>query len=68
MSVDAESGRANRRSRILGDLQGGRSIAVAVASTVVFFAVIAVVVVNSAGWPEVRKAFFDRQLFTDSFP
>jgi polar amino acid transport system permease protein len=68
VSADAESGRANRRSRILGDLQGGRNIAVAVASTVVFFAVIVVVVVNSAGWPEVRKAFFDRQLFTDSFP
>jgi polar amino acid transport system permease protein len=68
VSVDAETGRANRRSRILGDLQGGRNIAVAVASTVVFFAVIVLVVVNSAGWPEVRKAFFDRQLFTDSFP
>ncbi len=68
MSVDAETGRANRRSRILGDLQGGRNIGVAVASTVVFFAVIVLVVVNSAGWPEVRKAFFDRQLFTDSFP
>jgi polar amino acid transport system permease protein len=68
VSVDAETGRANRRSRILGDLQGGRNIGVAVASTVVFFAVIVVVVVNSAGWPEVRKAFFDRQLFTDSFP
>jgi len=68
VSVDAETGRANRRSRILGDLQGGRNIGVAVASTVVFFAVIVLVVVNSAGWPEVRKAFFDRQLFTDSFP
>jgi len=68
VSVDAETGRANRRSRILGDLQGGRNIAVAVASTVVFFAVVVLVVVNSAGWPEVRKAFFDRQLFTDSFP
>ena len=68
MSVDAETGRTNRRSRILGDLQGGRNIGVAVASTVVFFAVIVLVVVNSAGWPEVRKAFFDRQLFTDSFP
>ena len=68
MSVDAESGRANRRSRILGDLQGGRNIAVAVASTVVFFAVVVLVIVNSAGWPEVRKAFFDRQLFTGSFP
>ena len=68
MSVDAETSSANRRSRILGDLQGGRNIAVAVASTVVFFAVIVVVIVNSAGWPEVRKAFFDRQLFTGSFP
>jgi polar amino acid transport system permease protein len=68
VSVDAETGRANRRSRILGDLQGGRNIAVAVASTVVFFAVVVLVIVNSAGWPEVRKAFFDRQLFSDSFP
>jgi polar amino acid transport system permease protein len=68
VSVDAETGRANRRSRILGDLQGGRNIAVAVASTVVFFVVVALVVVTSAGWPEVRKAFFDRQLFGDSFP
>ena len=68
MSVDAETSSANRRSRILGDLQGGRNIAVAVASTVVFFAVVVVVIINSAGWPEVRKAFFDRQLFTGSFP
>jgi polar amino acid transport system permease protein len=68
VSVDAETSSANRRSRILGDLQGGRNIAVAVASTVVFFAVVIVVIINSAGWPEVRKAFFDRQLFTGSFP
>jgi polar amino acid transport system permease protein len=34
----------------------------------VFFAVVVLVIVNSAGWPEVRKAFFDRQLFTGSFP
>jgi polar amino acid transport system permease protein len=68
VSVDAETSSANRRSRILGDLQGGRNIAVAVASTVVFFAVVVLVIVNSAGWPEVRKAFFDRQLFTGSFP
>jgi polar amino acid transport system permease protein len=68
VSVDAETSSANRRSRILGDLQGGRNIGVAVASTVVFFAVVVVVIINSAGWPEVRKAFFDRQLFTGSFP
>jgi polar amino acid transport system permease protein len=40
----------------------------AVTSTVVFFAVIVVVIVTSAGWPEVRKAFFDRKIFSDSFP
>ena len=37
-------------------------------STVVFFAVIVAVIVTSAGWPEVRKAFFDRKIFSDSFP
>ena len=68
MSVDAETGRGDRRSRILGDLRGARNVGIAVTSTVVFFAVIVVVIVTSAGWPEVRKAFFDRKLFGDSFP
>ena len=68
MSVDAETGRGDRRSRILGDLRGARNVGIAVTSTVVFFAVIVVVVVTSAGWPEVRKAFFDRKIFSDSFP
>ena len=68
MSVDAETGRGDRRSRILGDLRGARNIGIAVTSTVVFFAVIVAVIVTSAGWPEVRKAFFDRKLFSDSFP
>jgi polar amino acid transport system permease protein len=68
VSVDAETGRGDRRSRILGDLRGARNVGIAVTSTVVFFAVIIVVVVTSAGWPEVRKAFFDRKIFSDSFP
>jgi len=34
----------------------------------VFIAIVVFVVVSSAGWPEVQKAFFDRQLFVDSFP
>jgi polar amino acid transport system permease protein len=68
VSADAETGRGDRRSRILGDLRGARNIGIAVTSTLVFFAVVAVVIVNSAGWPEVRKAFFDRKLFGDSFP
>jgi polar amino acid transport system permease protein len=68
VSVDAETGRGDRRSRILGDLRGVRNVGIAVTSTVVFFAVIVVVIVTSAGWPEVRKAFFDRKIFSDSFP
>ena len=68
MSVDAETGRGDRRSRIVGDLRGARNVGIAVTSTVVFFAVIVVVILTSAGWPEVRKAFFDRKLFSDSFP
>jgi polar amino acid transport system permease protein len=70
VSVDAETGRAGRRSKILGSLQGGdaRNVGVAVASTVVFAAIVVLLIVNSAGWPAVRKSFFDRQLFTDSFP
>ena len=68
MSVDAETGRGDRRSRILGDLRGARNVGIAVTSTVVFFAVIVVVIVTSAGWPEVRKAFLDRKIFSDSFP
>ena len=68
MSVDAETGRGDRRSRILGDLRGARNVGIAVTSTVVFFAVIVAVIVTSAGWPEVRKAFFDRRIFSDSFP
>jgi polar amino acid transport system permease protein len=70
MSVDAETGRAARRSRILGPLVGGdgRSLGIALTSTVVFIAIVVFAVVNSAGWPAVRKAFFDRHLFTQSFP
>jgi polar amino acid transport system permease protein len=34
----------------------------------VFVGVIALVVVNSAGWDDVRQAFFDRQEFEQAFP
>jgi polar amino acid transport system permease protein len=70
VSVDAETGRAARRSKILGSLQGGdtRNLAIAVTSTVVFAGIVVLAIVSSAGWPAVRKAFFDRQLFSQSFP
>jgi polar amino acid transport system permease protein len=45
-----------------------RSVAIAVASTIVFVAVIAVVVVNSPGWDEVRQFFFNGERFKESFP
>ena len=60
----------SRRSRILGGSGdgGGRSIAIAVASTVVFFGLIALLVTSSPGWPEVKQAFFSREAFSDAFP
>ncbi len=38
------------------------------ASTVVFFGLVVLLVVNSAGWPEVKRSFFDREIFEASFP
>jgi polar amino acid transport system permease protein len=57
----------SRGSRILGAGTGGRSVAVALASTLVFFALIAALVVSSPGWPEVKRAFFDGDIFGASF-
>ncbi len=37
-------------------------------STAVFVGVIALVVVNSTGWDDVKQAFFDRQEFAEAFP
>ncbi|MEX2421011.1 MAG: amino acid ABC transporter permease, partial [Actinomycetota bacterium] len=60
----------DRGSKILAPLraEGARGVAIAVASTVVFFTVVAVVVVNSSGWPQIREAFFDGEIFVESFP
>ena len=59
----------SRRSRILGGgAEGARSVVVALVSTVVFFGLIAALVVNSPGWEEVRRSFFDYDQFRDSLP
>jgi polar amino acid transport system permease protein len=59
----------DRRSRILGGISGdARSVVIALVSTVVFFAVLILVIANSPGWPEVKSAFFDPAVFKDSFP
>ena len=58
----------SRRSRILGGSDDARSVAIAVASTLVVFTAVTVVVVTSPGWPEVRQAFFSGEDFRRSFP
>ena len=60
----------NRRSRILGG-DGARATWVAVASTLLFFSVVAIVVVNSPGWSAeggFKQAFFNGAIFVDSLP
>src|ERR671915_389298 len=59
----------SRSSRILGGGgEAGRSLAIAALSTVVFVGVIALVVVNSPGWEEVKRSFFSREQFEESLP
>ncbi len=59
---------ADRSSRILGGRGGGRSLAIASASTIVVFGALAFAVVSSPGWDEVREAFFYGPEFRESFP
>jgi polar amino acid transport system permease protein len=58
-----------RPSRGLGiGGSGGRAIAVAAISTVVFFSVVGVLIVNAPGWPRVQQSFLDPDVFADSWP
>lgn len=54
--------RAYRRSR------GQQSILISIASTLVFAALILLVLVNSPGWERVRETFLDPQVAVESFP
>ena len=60
----------SRRSRLFGGSQSGgpRSFAVAIISTVLVFAAVGWVVVNSPGWSEAQQAFFDPGEFAKSVP
>jgi polar amino acid transport system permease protein len=60
----------SRSSRILGSarVEGRRAVVVAVASTVVFTSLLAVLVINSPGWLEVKRAFFSGEQFRESLP
>jgi polar amino acid transport system permease protein len=60
----------DRGSKILAPLrtEGARGVAIAVLSTVVFFGIIVVAVLNSSGWPLIKEAFFDGEIFAEAFP
>jgi polar amino acid transport system permease protein len=48
--------------------EGHRAVAIAVASTVLFFTVLAVLITHAPGWPEVKQTFFDWGQFKASMP
>ncbi len=47
---------------------GRSSVWIAVASTLVFVGIVVALVVTSPGWPAVKQAFFNREIFVDSMP
>jgi polar amino acid transport system permease protein len=60
---------SNRSSRVAGLGAGGpRGVAIALASTVVFFVLVVVAVTHAPGWPEVRTTFFNWDQFRASMP
>ncbi|MCI0633714.1 MAG: amino acid ABC transporter permease [Actinobacteria bacterium] len=60
----------DRGSKILAPLraEGARGVAIAITSTIVVFGALAVIVVNSSGWPLIKEAFFDGEIFVESLP
>jgi polar amino acid transport system permease protein len=61
-----------RRSRILGGwgsgVEGRRGVAVALGSSVIFVVLVGIVITHSPGWDEVKRTFFDWDVFKDSLP
>ncbi|HEV8088100.1 MAG TPA: amino acid ABC transporter permease [Actinomycetota bacterium] len=45
-----------------------RNVWIGVVSTLVFFGLLALIVVRSPGWPEIKRSFFDASEFKSSFP
>jgi polar amino acid transport system permease protein len=60
--------RRSRGPRIGRGREGGRSTAIALASTVLVFTALGLAIVNAPGWPEVQRSFFDVQNFVRSAP
>jgi len=45
-----------------------RNVWIGVVSTLIFFGLLALIVVRSPGWPEIKQSFFDASEFKSSFP
>ncbi len=62
----------DRRARLLDGLRSGgegrRSVLIALASTVVFFAAVVFAITHAPGWPAVRSQFFNWNEFRATFP
>ncbi|MFI6705793.1 amino acid ABC transporter permease [Nonomuraea sp. NPDC050478] len=65
--VWVKSERQRERERVLAS-QGRRTASVATISTILFVALVVVVVINSPGWPRVQETFFDPEMFLRSAP
>jgi polar amino acid transport system permease protein len=57
-----------RPSRLGIGQGGGRALIIAALSTIVFFGVIGLVVINAPGWPRFQDKFLNGKVFVDSFP
>jgi polar amino acid transport system permease protein len=56
------------RSRLGVGGEGTKAILIAAVSTVLFFSVLAFIVVNAPGWPQIQRAFFSERVFVESAP
>jgi polar amino acid transport system permease protein len=62
-------GSGDRWPKILGGGDAGaRNVWIAVVSTILFFGLLALIVVRSPGWPEIKQQFFNGAEFRASFP
>ena len=57
-----------RRSRLGIGEGGGRALAIAAVSTIVFFGLLGLVVVNAPGWERVQDKFLNGRVFAESLP
>ena len=61
-------GGGSRRPRILGGDASERNVWIAVASTVIFFGLLTILIVRSPGWPESKQSFFNAAVIQGILP